>query len=392
MRASMDSEAIEEAATRWFAKRASGTWTEADQARFDAWLEASTAHRIQYLRVAAAWNHTARLKALGAGVAAGMIPPRGAWGDARFSDGLSRHAASEGRGPTPRELSQTNGEAPPACLPTRGEGRRGRVFTRFAVATATAAALVLFTVGVYVYTGHFTAGDHYTTPIGGIDTVALHDGSHVTLNTDTSIRVSLGEHERRIQLEKGEAFFEVAKDNTRPFIVYAGEKRVMAVGTKFSVRRDHDDIQVVVTEGRVKLAASPEQQLISPAVAKPARERTPRGAAVAIPPSTFLDAGAIARTQESEVLVRPDAAQEAEKLLSWRGGYVNFEDLALAEAVAEFNRYNERKIFIEDPAIGALRLSGNFRANNTDAFLWLIQSGFPITVEQSDAKVVLKSR
>lgn len=348
----MDSETIEETATRWFAKRASGTWTEADQTEFDAWLEAATAHRIQYLRVEAAWNHAARLKALGAGVAAGTIPARGAWGDARFSDGLGRHSGGEDRSPAPR--------------------RKGRVFTRFAVATA--AALVLFAVGIYVYIGHFNAGDHYMTPVGGIDTVALNDGSHVTLNTDTSIRVSLGEHERRIRLDKGEAFFEVAPDKTRPFIVYAGEKRVMAVGTKFSVRRDHDDVQVVVTEGRVNL------------------ERATSGAGVAVPPATFLDAGAIARTQESEVLVRPDAAQEAEKLLSWRGGYVNFEDMALADAVAEFNRYNERKIFIQDPAIAALRLSGRFRANNTDAFLWLIQSGFPITVEQRADKVVLKAR
>jgi len=349
----MDSDAIEETATRWFAKRESGTWTEADQAEFDAWLAASTAHRIQYLRVEAAWNHTARLKALGAGVAAGTIPPRGAWGDARFFDGL------KGRGPDAREA--------------KGAGRPARVFTRFAVATA--AALLVFAVGVYGYTRYFNAGDHYTTPIGGIDTVALNDGSRVILNTDTSIRVSLGEHERRIQLDKGEAFFDVAQDKARPFVVYAGEKRVMAIGTKFSVRREQEDIRVVVTEGRVKVASSSEPQLIARTAA-----------------SIFLDAGAIARTQESEVLVRPDAAQEAEKLLSWRGGYVNFEDMALADAVAEFNRYNARKIFIEDPAIAGLRLSGNFRANNTDAFLWLIQNGFPITVEQGDDKVVLKAR
>jgi transmembrane sensor len=387
MRASMDSETCkseqaEEAAARWFARQQSEAWTEADQAQFEAWLAAATAHRIQYIRVTTAWEQSARMKALGAGVPAGEIPPRGSWGDARFLAGPMGAESS---------LSKTTtleSEAAPAPRVANVPGRR---FSRRPI-FATAAAVACLAVVTYLFNaGVFAGGAHYSTAIGEMQNVSLADGSTVTLNTDTSIRVALTDRERHIRLEKGEAFFDVAKDKTRPFIVYAGEKRVMAVGTKFSVRRDRDDIEVVVTEGRVNLAASPDQPLISPAAPGGIAGGTaPRSATST--PATFLDAGAIARTQNSEVLVRPDAAREAEKLLSWRRGYVYFDNVALADAVAEFNRYNTRKIFIEDPGIAAIRVGGNFHSTNIDAFLDLIQSGFPIIVEQDGERVTLKGR
>ena len=81
---STDSEATEETAARWFARQQSGTWTDADQTQFDAWLEAATAHRIEYIRVITAWNHLACMRALGAGVPPGTIPPRRSWGHIRF--------------------------------------------------------------------------------------------------------------------------------------------------------------------------------------------------------------------------------------------------------------------------------------------------------------------
>jgi transmembrane sensor len=325
-------------------------WTDADQAQFAAWLGQRSAHRIAYLRLDAAWNHAARMKALGARVPSGVIPPRRSWGDTRFPRGL--------RG----DSVQARDEEP---IATSREKRRW-VSARLFVAAAAACVLVVL-VGADVHTAGFVpGGDRYITPVGGIDNVRLADGSRVTLNTDTSIRVILTAQERRVQLERGEAFFEVAKDKARPFIVYVGHKRVMAVGTQFAVRRNDSDIQVVVTEGRVSLAET----------------RSP----------IYLQAGDIARTSKSEVLVRTNATSEAEKLLSWRRKYVVFDNTALADAVAEFNRYNTRKILIGDPAIAAIRIGGNFRATNTDGFIWLLQSGFPISVEQRDDTVVLRAR
>jgi transmembrane sensor len=100
----------------------------------------------------------------------------------------------------------------------------------------------------------------------------------------------------------------------------------------------------------------------------------------------------VARTTRSKVLVRESAAPEVEQLLSWRSGYVNFRDTSLADAVAEFNRYSARKIVVEDPAIANFRIAGNFRSNNVNAFLWLLETGFAVEVQREDERVILKGK
>jgi len=371
------SERTEAAAAGWFARRASGRWTELDEAAFEAWLQAETANRIAYIRLEAAWNEAARLKALGAGVAVGVIPPRGSWGDTRFFRGLvaeGRPALGVSASPEEsddqqqREVRASGASASAQSQPvTMVERKRRRVF-------AMAAGLLLAVLaGGYLYLAGTLAGERYTTPVGGLDNVRLLDGSRITLNTDTSIRAVLTAKERRIELDRGEAFFDVAKDSSRPFVVYVGNKQVMAVGTKFAVRREADEeVEVVVTEGKVKLAALGAPDIPSP-------------------PAMLL-AGTVAKSAKANVLVRQERAEEAEQLLSWRNGYVVFRDTTLADAVAEFNRYNSRKIVIQDEAIANIRVGGNFRSNNTDAFLALIQDGFPVSIEQGDARVILRAR
>ena len=115
------------------------------------------------------------------------------------------------------------------------------------------AASVLLAVAAGAYLWFQSSENRYTTPIGGIASVPLQDGSNITLNTATEVHVALTGRERDIDLERGEAFFQVAKDAKRPFVVNAGRKRVIAVGTQFSVLRDGDDIRVIVSEGTVRI-------------------------------------------------------------------------------------------------------------------------------------------
>jgi transmembrane sensor len=176
---------------------------------------------------------------------------------------------------------------------------------------------------------------------------------------------------RRVKLDQGEAFFEVSKDGARPFVVEIADKRVIAVGTQFSVRRENNDIRVLVTEGRVWIE----------------RRGTADKAA-----QTQLAAGSEARTSQTAVLIDRPAPAQVEQLLSWRTGYIIFRDTALADAVADFNRYSARKIYIEDPAIAGIRIGGNFRSGDADAFLWLLHSGFPINVEQRSDRIILTKR
>jgi transmembrane sensor len=228
---------------------------------------------------------------------------------------------------------------------------------------------------IFLYTVGPLAGDRYATPVGGMSAVPLKDGSKVTLNTGSRIRVDLTRKERRIDLAAGEAFFDVAKDPSRPFIVRAGGKRIVAVGTQFSVRNDGGSVQVVVTEGVVRLEDAD-------AVLPNATKRVPDA-------GVMLTAGAIARTTAGNIVIQPASLSQAEELLSWRTGYVVFRETALADAVAEFNRYNERKIVIRDPRVAAMRLTGRYRANNFEGFVRLLQESFPIRAQNSSDEIVL---
>jgi transmembrane sensor len=363
MNPSKDSAEIEATAADWFAKREGDRWSAEDQARLDVWLDASTANRIAYIRLQTAWERLGRLKALGAGVPAETIPQRGSWGFATLPKGSTPPISPETLDgnefrETDAAKSPQNKPKVPAVLPRR-------------FARAMAVSLIIATAigGTWQFLAN--NANSYTTKIGAISTVPLSDGSKITLNTNSQIRVALNASERRIELDQGEAFFEVAKDAARPFIVAIADKRVIAVGTKFLVRRENNDIRVLVTEGRVNIA-----QISNSATA----------------PQTQVTAGSEARTAQAAVLVDQPAPMDVEQLLSWRTGYIVFRDTKLADAVADFNRYTNRKIVIEDPAIANIRIGGNFRAENADAFLSLMQSGFPIHVEQQGDRIVLTKR
>ena len=349
----------------WLIRRESGQWTDTDQARFEQWLEASTLNRVAFLRLELAWEESARLKALGAGVAGDQPPPPGCWNVTPFFD--SNRAA-------PRGHTEGTNDAP----------ARQRM-RRLALAASVLLAVV---AGLGTYPFWSSDTDRYRTPIGGLSSVPMPDGSKITLNTASEIRVAVNENERRIDLRQGEAFFEVAKDPNRPFVVEAGKKRVVAVGTKFSVRRDGESVEVVVTEGKVRVEDA----------SRPLRSNSAVEASgsPALPPTAdnpvFLTPGAIAHADEAGVLVHRKSLVEAETHLSWRTGVLMFREQNLADAVAEFNRYNVRKIVIADPAVAALKVEGNFRATNVDAFVRLLESGFPVRATAEEDQIVLSSR
>ncbi len=338
---------IEAIASDWLVRRESGDWSEAQQARLDQWLNESTLHRVAFLRLELAWEDAARLKALGAGVRSDGPPPPGHWNLSPFFS------------------------APPSVSgASRPRLRVGRI--------AFAASLVIALVAAGYWRFVIDAG-RYSTAVGMIASVAIADGSKVTLNTDSRIQVALSDAERRIELQRGEAFFDVSKDPRRPFVVRVGNKRVVAVGTRFSVRRFGDEIEVVVTEGKVKVENSSTQ--VRGDVPSPSD-----------PADVLLVAGSVARAGEAGVLMQRKSVPEAEVQLSWRAGVLVFRDRNLGEAIAEFNRYNERRIVIDDPELAKLKIEGNFRATNVDAFVRLIESGFPVRAHEYADRIVLTAR
>lgn len=353
---------IEHAAAAWLARRDAGGWSERDQRQLDAWLDASVAHRVAFVRLDAAWRQSDRLKALGAGVPAGVVPARGSWASSPF--GAVEDHADEPRHPLP-----ANAHAPRRAA-RRHRGQRHSLLRHL----ATAVVLALL-VSLALVWRHYTAVDQasYRTAIGDLQEVPLADGSVATLSSDSRLLVTLSHGERHVDLQQGEAFFAVAKDPARPFVVSAGGRRVTAVGTRFSVRRDAADLRVVVTQGLVRLES----------------DRLPNGLRQ---PTTLLPAGSVALASDTGVVVHSGSVQQAEEYLSWRSGFVSFHDTPLAVAAAEFNRYNARKIVIGDPAVGAMRVGGNFRWSNVDAFVRLLAQGFPVQARRQGDTIVLTRR
>lgn len=392
---------IEETASAWLIRRESGQWTQTDQARFEQWLDASTHNRVAFLRLELAWEESARLKALGAGMSGDQPPAPGQWNLTPFFD---QHRAATGVRNTPDISTGTedSSDIPDAGTVSRAPapgtvaavtdapapGTVARAFPRrtrhFAIA---ASALLAVAAGFGTYQFWGGGSDRYHTPVGGLASVPMPDGSKVTLNTASEIRVAVNENQRHIELRRGEAFFDVAKDPNRPFVVEAGNKRVVAVGTKFSVRRNGESIEVVVTEGKVRVEDA-SRPLRSNAV-EALGSATPRPVTDDV---VLLTPGTIAYADEAGVLVQRKSLLEAETHLSWRSGVLMFREQSLADAVAEFNRYNERKVVIADPAVAALKVEGNFRANNVEAFVRLLESGFPVRASAEEDRIVLSSR
>lgn len=344
---------VEDQAAEWLVRRDAGEWSDSDQAALDLWLESSTANVVAFVRLETAWQRTHRLKSLGAGIPPGVVPSPDDWQlSPIFKAGPASRFDDEPVDPNPAGPS--------------------RLFH-----WALAASVLIAVIAGTWYLRPFAST--YRTPIGGIAAVPMTDGSKVILNTDSEIRLMVTETERRVELTQGEAFFNVAKDPTRPFVVTAGNKRVTAIGTAFSVHRENDDIRVVVTEGKVVVAPAPSRELLG--------SHNP-GASDGV----ILAAGGIAYSQRDRILLDHKPIFEVEDTLSWRTGFLTLRETPLAEASAEFNRYNARKIVVQDPRIAAIRLSGKFESTQYEAFIRLLEESFPIHVEDEKDQIVLTAR
>lgn len=207
----------------------------------------------------------------------------------------------------------------------------------------------------------------YETEIGGQEYVPLTDGSTLLLNTDTEVETKIDEAVRRVTLKKGEAFFDISHDESRPFIVDAGDQHITVLGTKFSVKHTSDGIKVTVVEGLVRIDSKDKETVLAP--------------------PTLLSRGKIAQTSGTDILVNEPDLTNLERQLSWRSGYIVFDSVPLVEAIEEFNRYNRINMQIVDPTIENIRIGGRFKATNVEAFARLLADGFDLQTTRKGNKI-----
>lgn len=233
-----------------------------------------------------------------------------------------------------------------------------------ALGMACAALLVLVLASPSLTSG---AERRFETEIGQTRLVSLGDGSTVTLGADSEIRVRFADNERRVTLESGEAFFEVARNERRPFFVEAAGTIVRVVGTTFDVHRGAESVRVSVQEGRVEV--------------RDARAVTLAPAAVRV-----LGAG-----QRTEVQNRPayislaSVPPPVEPVTfappgAWRQGRLAYDDARLADVVADINRYYAPGVRLNSPETSELRVTASFRVNEIPAFLDALSATLPVSV------------
>lgn len=203
----------------------------------------------------------------------------------------------------------------------------------------------------------------YKTPVGGQQTVTLRDGSKVTLSTDTEVQLTEWGERRGLAVTKGEAFFEVAKNPERPFVVAAAGRTVTALGTAFNVRVDPDQWSVGLVEGKIRVAQAATSVDL-------------------LPGRNLTQIGDAAWTIE---------ARDPTELASWREGRLVFENRSLGSIVEEMNRYSPRKVRIADAALAAKPLSGRFKSGDVAGFVATLEAyGMARGVETSPTTIELQ--
>lgn len=230
-----------------------------------------------------------------------------------------------------------------------------------------------------------------STEIGGLRVLALPDGSTVRLNTDSDLTVRYSASARRVRLSRGEASFTVAKNTSRPFLVEASGVAVRAVGTEFVVRLRTSSVDVLVTEGRVRVENTAAGSLLPARDPSPARDQRSAaepllsaGEQVIVPLHQTVPVAAAAVVEV--------APEQIARTLAWQAHRLMFESTPLFEVVAEFNRYITHQIVIEDATLGGQKFGGTFHPERYETLIGLLEQSFDVVAERRGDTTYLRRR
>lgn len=252
-----------------------------------------------------------------------------------------------------------------ASIPARPAARR----TFFAGAVA--ACLAVMVAGGLAFTSFDEAPSAIATTVGERATMTLEDGSVLILDTGSTAEVVFNQHERRVVLSRGQAMFEVAKEPRRPFVVYAGGRRVLAIGTAFNVRMDRAALEVTLVEGHVAVERAGAQPNATD------RERTELIAGQRLIATSGPDA---------KVTVTP---ADIAFVTAWTTGKLVFLNTRLVDAVAEVNRYTRTPVVLNDSSLSDLRVSGVFRTGQTGEFARAVAQVYPVSIAYEDRGIFI---
>ena len=315
-------------AAAWFTRLRAEDAGVDDLTRFQRWLETHSDNATAYARVSESWSFVGEH----ASAPEIMLGRRDALEDAR------RAADGRWRSARPRW---------------------------FKAAVAAACVAMVVASALFIWSRAYVG--LYTTGVGERRTLTLSDGSVVTLDAQSAIRVSYGSRERLISLQQGQARFDVAQDPTRPFRVKAGTETVIALGTQFNIELVAHSVLVTLIEGRV--AVLPDEVPLSD-----------------VSPRIDLTAGEGLQVRQDGKTLRLPRVDVAHAT-AWQNGKVFFDNEPLASAAERINRYASERILV-DPSAANFAISGVFNAGDARAFIEAVTAYFPVRAAQSDGATV----
>lgn len=259
-------------------------------------------------------------------------------------------------------------------------------------AAATAAAMIV--VAIVAWQSRLPPGDsvvhRYATAVGEQTEAVLGDGSRIWLNTDSEIVVTITRGQRRATLQKGEAYFAVARDLTRPFTVELQGQAITALGTEFNIRHVAGGFHLSLVEGSLAVGRQgqdpfPDGPLVSPVGTEALEFGAEDQVRIAGGTSLWFDTTRQRTRVQNEPNIR--SAQR------WRRGIVSFRDAPLGELVAELNRYSPKPIVLLDPELGErLIVSTTLRVIPVDEGLEHLAGAYPIRVSPLKDRIVIAAR
>jgi transmembrane sensor len=250
----------------------------------------------------------------------------------------------------------------------------------------TALAAVMATIAVLIAGGWwFHDRNHYQTAHAEQRSWRMPDGSTVHLNSSSEIRVRFDDRQRRIELVRGQALFQVAKDAQRPFWVFAGDTAVKAVGTEFDVYRQPDRTLISVLEGRVAVWRLPDDVFEH---ARRALDTDASDGMRQLIAQLDTDQQAMISGKSAEISQRGGTVR---KTVAWLQRQVVFDHDPLGSAIEEFNRYAERRIRVDGEELRATQISGIFSAYDAESFLRFLERQPDIRVERGTEEIVVSA-
>jgi len=315
------SQDLHEEAADWFLRVRARNASAEVQSQWLCWIESDPAHRLAFESIQKTWDAVGRLQS----------PP---W-------------------PPAQEIA-----VPVARMRTSARLRRG---IALGLAACAVAGVAMFWMVREVRPVH-----HLATARHEQQSTTLPDGSRVDMGAATALEVEFDSHQRSVTAQEGEAYFEVAREPNRPFVVRSGPITVTALGTAFSVRREGNSASVLVTDGLVEVTYNTLHARAA--------------------------AGQRVRWEQGRLLTSSQATSSAAEL-GWHPDTLRFEDEPLRVVVASLNRYSDRPIVITSAPLAELRFTGAVFNDRAENWLSAAERLFPLWVDRSDPeKIMLRPR